>query len=136
MLHKHCSYHLDWLSELFSTIPQKNYVDSSIWWLTYWLLQNMHLVQVLKGCTSWIYSFISGIICPYLQNCNLDVSLYTIKSYWFYILGGWHLNKWVKRWLTLELHCQPPFRKFVNTVYTKCYNINFELCFENCSLYN
>ena len=34
-----------------------------------------------------------------------------------YKLGGWHLNKWVKTWFTLELHCQASFRKLVYCMY-------------------
>ena len=77
-------------------------------------IQGLYFLNIFIYRRYYLYLFVKF---------NLDASLYKIKSHWLYILGGWHLNWWVKRWFIAELHCQTPFRKFIHIVCTRCCKI-------------
>ena len=88
---------IDWC-ELFSTVPEKFCSQFSLVGDILTVIKHESYSSIQGLYRIFSTEFIRDIIFPYMQNCNLDVSLYKIKSHWLYILGGWDLNRWINRW--------------------------------------
>ena len=92
-----------------------------------WHIDSYKICILFKYSRVALLEYIHSLEALFVFICKNVTYMYLckIKSHWWYILGRWHLNKWVKRWFKLELHCQPPFRKFVHIVCIACHNIYF-----------
>ena len=105
-----------------STIPQKNFCSP------FNLVADILTFVKHASCSSIQVLYFLNIFIHYRYYFPLFVKLklrcISVQdwSHWLNILVDWHLNKWIKSGL-LELHCQPPFRKCVYIVCTRCYNI-------------